>query len=60
MSITSFQRLPEKKRQSRDVCRNVEYIHFGMQNMRPSNVKVLFQRPSCDDPYSGSFGFYCR
>jgi len=23
-----------------------------MANLRPSNVKVIFQRPSCDEPYS--------
>ena len=31
-----------------------------MQNLRPSNVKVIFQRPSCGYPYSGGFGFHCR
>ena len=31
-----------------------------MHNLRPSNVKVIFQRPSCDYPYSGGSGFYCR
>ena len=25
--------------------------------MRPSNVKAIFQRPSCDDPYNGASGF---
>ena len=28
--------------QSRVVCYNVEYLNFGMQNVRPSNVKVIF------------------
>ena len=31
-----------------------------MQNLRPSNVKVIFQRPSCGYPYSGGFRFHCR
>jgi len=29
------------------VCCNVEYLNFGMHNLRPSNVKAIFQRPSC-------------
>ena len=28
-----------------------------MQNLRPSNVKVIFQRPSCDYYYNGGYGF---
>jgi len=35
------------------VCFNVKYVNFGTQNLRSSNVKVIFQRPSCDVPYSG-------
>jgi len=35
-------------------------LNFGMHNLRPSDVKVIFQRPSCDYPYSGGFKFYCR
>jgi len=31
-----------------------------MQNVHPSKVKVTFQRPSCDYPYSGGFRFHCR
>jgi len=28
--------------QWRFVCFNVEYLNFGMQNPRPSDVKVIF------------------
>ena len=28
--------------QRRVVCCNAEYLNFGMQNLRPSNVKVIF------------------
>ena len=28
--------------------------------MRLSNIKVIFQRPSCKSPYSGAFRFHCR
>ena len=34
-----------------------------MQNLHPSNVNVILQRPSCDVHYSGGFRFhsrYCR
>ena len=31
----------------RVICCNVEYINFVIQNLRPSNIKVIFQRPSC-------------
>ena len=41
--------------QLRVVCCNVEYVNFGVQNLCPSNVKVIFQLPSYDDPYSGGF-----
>ena len=44
----------------RVVCCNVEDLNFGMQNLRPSNVKVIFQRPSCGSPDSGGFRFHCR
>ena len=33
-----------------DVCCNVEDLNFGMQNLCPSKVKVIFQRPSCGSP----------
>jgi len=42
------------------VCCNVEYINFGMHNLCPSNVKVIFQRPSWGYPCSGGFRFHCR
>jgi len=41
-------------------CRLVEDLNFGMQNLRPSNIKVIFQRPSCGSPNSGGFRFHCR
>jgi len=44
----------------RVVCCNVEDLNFGMQNLRPSNIKVIFQRPCCGSPYSGDFRFHCR
>jgi len=28
-----------------------------MQNLRPSNVKVIFQRPSCGSPIAVASGF---
>jgi len=31
-----------------------------MQNLRPSNIKVIFQRPCCGSPYSGGFRFHCQ
>ena len=34
--------------QWRVVCCNIEYINYSMQNLRPTNVKVIFQRPSCN------------
>jgi len=39
---------------------NVEYLNFGTQNLRPSNVKVIFQQPSCSYPYSSGFRFHCQ
>ena len=36
--------------QGRVVCCNIEYLNFGMQNLRLSNVKVIFQRPFCNYP----------
>ena len=43
--------------QWRVVCCNVECLNFGTQNLRPSNVKVIFQRSFCGYPYSGGFRF---
>jgi len=28
-----------------------------MQNLHPSNITVIFQRPSCDDPYRSGISF---
>jgi len=42
--------------QWRVVC-NVQYLNFGMQNLRPSNIKVIFQRPSCGSPIAVASGF---
>ena len=28
-----------------------------MQNLRPSNIKVIFQRPSCESPIAVASGF---
>jgi len=39
---------------------NAEYLNFGTQNLRPSNVKVIFQQPSCSYPYSSGFRFHCQ
>ena len=50
----------------RVVCCNVEDLNFGMQHLRPSNIKVIFQRPSCrwslcnGSPVVGGFRFQCR
>ena len=46
--------------QLRVVCCNAENLNFGMQNLCPSNVKVIFQWPSCGYSYSCGFEFYCR
>jgi len=46
--------------QRRVVCCNVECLNFGTQNLRQSNVRVLFRRPSYDVPYSSGFRFHCR
>ena len=40
-----------------DVCCNVEDLNFSMQNLRPSNIKVIFQRPSCGSPTAVASGF---
>ena len=45
-----------RNHQWRVVCCNVEYLNFGMHNLCQSNVKVIFQWPSCDYPYSGGVG----
>jgi len=45
------------ERMATNVCCNVEYLNFDVQNLRPSNVKVIFQRPSCDYRHTGGFGF---
>ena len=42
------------------VCCNAEYLNFDTQNLRPSNIKVIFQRPSCDVPCSSGFRFHCQ
>jgi len=39
------------------VCCNVEDLNFGMQNLRPSNIKVIFHRPSCGSPTAVASGF---
>jgi len=39
------------------VCCNVEDLNFGMQNLRPSNIKVILQRPSCGSPIAVASGF---
>ena len=36
---------------------NVEDLNFGIQNLRSSNVKVTFQRPSCGSPIAVASGF---
>ena len=41
----------------RVICCNVEYLNFRMQNLRPSNIKVIFQRPSCGSPIAVASGF---
>ena len=41
----------------RVVCCNIEDLNFGMQNLRPSNIKVIFQRPSCRSPMVVASGF---
>jgi len=41
----------------RVVCCNVEDPNFGMQNLHPSNIKVIFQRPSCRSPIASASGF---
>jgi len=41
---------------------SIEQRNLGMQNLRPSNVKAIFQQPSCDYYHTVGFGFdfrYC-
>ena len=47
---------PNQQRQSTEGC-NVEDLNFGMQNLRPSNINVIFQRPSCGSPIAVASGF---
>jgi len=44
----------------RVVCCNIEDLNFGKQNLPPSNIKVIFQRPSYGSLHSGGFRFHCR
>ena len=44
-------------RRWRVICCNVEYLNFAMQKLRPSNIKVIFQRPSCGSPIAMTSGF---
>jgi len=39
------------------ICCNVEDRNFSMQNLHPSNIKVIFQRPSCRSPIAVASGF---
>ena len=41
----------------RVVCCNVEDLNFGVQNLHPSYIKVIFQRPSCRSPIAVASGF---
>ena len=39
------------------ICCNVEYLNCRMQNLRPSNIKVIFKRISCGSPIVVTSGF---
>jgi len=40
----------------RVICCNTEYLNFGIQNLRPSNIKVIFQQPYCGSPIAVASG----